>query len=189
METLLTDINKRFTELETKNDELTSENVTLKVSLGEQENHSQRKNIRVVGIPEGTEGCNLTEFMASFLQGVLGRETFDRKTTARSPSQSNASPPILPPNLWFSRERGQLNYNGKRIHIFTDYSADLARRQTAYKDAKAHLHKAGVRFGLIHPAKLRITFQGANYTFEDPQSAITFVRDNIHSTAAQNPDP
>ena len=49
METPLTNIDKRLTKLETKNDKLTSENVKLKVSLDEQENRSQRQIIRVVG--------------------------------------------------------------------------------------------------------------------------------------------
>ena len=85
METPLTDIDNWLTELETKNDELTSENVKLKVSLDEQETRSRRQNIRVVGITEGTEGRNPTKFMASFLQDVLGRETFDRPTVIDIP--------------------------------------------------------------------------------------------------------
>lgn len=51
--------------------------------------------------------------------------------------------------LHASRERGQLSYKGK---------ATLARRGAEFKDVKAQLYQAGVKFGLIHPAKLRITF-------------------------------
>lgn len=155
--------------METKNYELTSENVKLKVSLDEQVNRSRRKNIRVVGITEGTEGRNPTEFMASFLQDVFGGEMSDRppvidrgphsssKTTAWTPSQSNAGPPTLLPD----QRENSLDVPRKRtmeLQWQVDYSADLARCRAAYKDVKAHFHKAGVRFGLIHPAKLRFTF-------------------------------
>lgn len=170
METPLTDIDNWLTELETKNHELTSENVKLKVSLDEQEKRSRRQNIRVVGITEGTEGRNPTEFMATFLLDVLGGETFDQppvidrahRTLAVKPQPGHPPRAMLVRLHYFQtkdkilciyRERGQLNYNGKRIHIFPDYSADLAKRRAAYKDVKAHLHKAGVRFGLIHPDK------------------------------------
>ena len=178
----------------------------VKGCLDEQENRSGRQNIRAVGITEGTEGHNPTEFMATFLQDVLGGETFDRPPVidrahhplAVKPQPGCPSRAMLVRLHYFqtkekiirtSRKRGQLNYNGKQIHFFPDYSADLGRRRAAYKDVKAHLHKVGVRFGLIHPAKLRITFQGASHTLKMPQSALTFYRDNIHSTAAQNPEP
>ena len=81
--------------------------------------------------------------------------------------------------LCASREREQLVYNGKRIHIFPDYSAALARRRAEFKDAKAQLRQAGVKFGLLHPAKLRITFQGATHTFDSPDVALLFLHTTI----------
>ena len=81
-----------------------------------------------------------------------------------------------------SRERGQLSYKGKRIHIFPDYSATLARRRAEFKDVKAQLYQAGVKFGLIHPAKLRITFQGSAHTFDTPDAGLQFFRTTIQPT-------
>ncbi|KAG7261962.1 hypothetical protein CRUP_038180 [Coryphaenoides rupestris] len=81
-----------------------------------------------------------------------------------------------------SRERGQLSYKGRKIHIFPDYSAALARRRAEFRDVKAQLHQAGVKFGLVHPAKLRLTFQGTVHTFENPDAALLFFQKTIQPT-------
>lgn len=86
-----------------------------------------------------------------------------------------------------SREHEQLVYNGKRIHIFPDYSAALARRRAEFKEVKAQLRQAGVKFGLFHPTKLRITFQGATHTFDSPDAALLFLRTTIQP-ATDRPD-
>ncbi|KAJ8416268.1 hypothetical protein AAFF_G00382900 [Aldrovandia affinis] len=184
-------VTDRLAELEAQCASLAADNVMLKVAVDDSENCFRRQNIRVIGIPEGEEGTNPTAFMGSFLKEVLGEETFTDQPVIDRAHRTLATkpPPGKPPRamlvrlhyyqtremiLRASRERGQLSYKGKKIHIFPDYSAALARRRVEFKDVKAQLHQAGVKFGLVYPAKVRLTFQGTVHTFNNPDAALLF---------------
>ncbi|KAJ4926386.1 hypothetical protein JOQ06_008560, partial [Pogonophryne albipinna] len=54
--------------------------------------------------------------------------------------------------------KGKLVLGGTHIFIFPDYSADLDKCRAAYNEVKAVPRKADVRYGLLYPAGLRITF-------------------------------
>lgn len=160
---LLTD--KQLTELETKNNQLTSENVKLKVSLDEQENRSRRRNIRVVGITEGTEGRNPTEFMATFLQDVLSGETFDRPPIIDMAHRPLAvkPQPCHPPRAMLVR-----------LHYFQtkENSSDLPRKWTTelQRQADPHLPRLLCRSGKTQNCIQRCEIppsQGSSQTWPD----------------------
>lgn len=89
--------------------------------------------------------------------------------------------------LCASCERGQLSYRGKRIHIFPDYSASLSRRRAEFKEVKGQPYQANMKFGLVHPAKLWITFQGTVHTFNNPDAALLFFHTSSQPTV-EGPD-
>ena len=197
LQTTMTVHANKITALETSH--IAADNAKLKATVDDQENHSRRQNIRVIGLPEGEEGANPIAFIGSFLKEIMGEKTFANTPVIDSAHRTSAAKPLPgePPRamlvrlhyyqtkeliLRTSRERGQLSYKGKRIHIFPDYSATLARRRAEFKDVKAQLYQAGVKFGLIHPAKLRITFQGSAHTFDTPDAALQFFRTTIQPT-------
>ncbi|KAJ8383485.1 hypothetical protein AAFF_G00220020 [Aldrovandia affinis] len=193
LETSQNEVTDRLAELEAQCASLAADNVMLKAAVDDQENRSRRQNIRVIGIPEGEEGTNPTDFMGSFLKEVLGKETFADQPVIDRAHRTLATkpPPGKPPRamlvrlhyyqtremiLRASRERGHLSHKGKKNHIFPDFSAALARRRAEFRDVKAQLHQAGVKFGLVYPAKLRLTFQGTVHTFNNPGQCFSFSR-------------
>ncbi|KAJ8397388.1 hypothetical protein AAFF_G00439370 [Aldrovandia affinis] len=67
--------------------------------------------------------------------------------------------------------------------IFPDFSAELNKRRAEYVEVKKLLReKEGVRYGLVYPARLRVSFQGQEKMFDTPQAGIT----NIKRTRLQN---
>ncbi len=53
----------------------------------------------------------------------------------------------------------------------------MARAQSTFNDVKKLLRgRDGVRYGIFHPAKLRITYNGNEKEFCDPVEAMAFVK-------------
>lgn len=69
---------------------------------------------------------------------------------------------------------GNLKFQGKKIHIYPDFSADLLKKRAAFKDVKIRLREAGVKHGILHPCKLIITHQKTTVTFTDAKEAMTY---------------
>ena len=79
METGLTDHSDRITQIECDVSGLQSnlesviqENVALKAKLEDLESRSKRQNLRVLGLPENTEGKDPRDFMAKMFHTLLG---------------------------------------------------------------------------------------------------------------------
>jgi len=49
-----------------------------------------------------------------------------------------------------------------------------AKKRAAFNDIKQELYRKGVRFGLLHPARLRVTFEGETVYFDTPEAARAF---------------
>ncbi|KAL6481144.1 hypothetical protein MHYP_G00092240 [Metynnis hypsauchen] len=73
-------------------------------------------------------------------------------------------------------EKGQLQFQGNRIHIYPDFSADVARRRAAFTAIKPKLREAGIEYGLLFPARLRINHNGVKHVFESPQQVTVFLQ-------------
>ena len=59
-----------------------------------------------------------------------------------------------------------LMYQGQRIQIFRDLPPEVVRRRAAFTPARKILRdKPKVRFGLLYPAKLRVTHNGSERLF------------------------
>lgn len=78
-------------------------------------------------------------------------------------------------------EASPLIYNGRRISVFLDFTAAVAKKRTAFTKVKKELHSCpGVKFGLFYPAILRITLpNGQVQRFEDPSLAMDFVEKKL----------
>ncbi|KAL6481163.1 hypothetical protein MHYP_G00092430 [Metynnis hypsauchen] len=73
-------------------------------------------------------------------------------------------------------EKGQLQFQGNRIHIYPDFSADVARRRAAFTAVKPKLREASIEYGLLFPARLRINHNGVKHVFESPQQVTVFLQ-------------
>lgn len=107
------------------------------------ENYTRRQNIRILGIPEDTEGPGPSEFITRLLTDVLGEDSFEKPPLVDRAHRSLAPKPTGGDNrprpfsvkfhhfqtkeliLCLARQKGPFSYNGSRFHIFPDYSPDV----------------------------------------------------------------
>lgn len=193
VEESLTDVDGRVTALESTCSALSKDNEKLRIKLDDLENRSRRNNIRVIGIPEGSEGSHPSAFIEALVLEVFGEQSFSKKPEVDRAHRSLAPPPkanqaprpfivrmhhyqMRELILRLAREKGQVLYKGLRIHFYPDVSADVAKRRAAFNQVKAELRGAGIEFGLLFPARLRINHDGTKTFFDSPQRALEFVR-------------
>ncbi|MGH0155535.1 UNVERIFIED_CONTAM: hypothetical protein FKN15_029255 [Acipenser sinensis] len=74
-----------------------------------------------------------------------------------------------------ANEGGPTKYHSKIIVIFPDLSADLA----SFNGIKSHLRSDGIKYGLLYPARLTITTNGATYFFATPEEASLYLKSHI----------
>lgn len=203
IETALNDSDGRLIAVEKLCNTLQTENTSLKLKLDDLENRSRRQNLRIIGIPEGSEGQSPVAFafMSSFFTELFGNGAFkrpleiDRAHRVGQRSQQNTFPRHMLVRLHhyqtkelilkLSRELGSLEFNGAIVRIFPDMSTEVARRRAEFKDVKAALRNAGITYGMLHPARLRIDFQGQRQIFHTPLAAMDFVSSVIKTTASK----
>ncbi|ROL45337.1 LINE-1 type transposase domain-containing protein 1 [Anabarilius grahami] len=75
-----------------------------------------------------------------------------------------------------SRELQRIKLHNMTISVFPDYTAKTARARAAFIEVRRQLRDIeGVRFGILHPAKLRITYEGVQRDFTSPAEAKAFI--------------
>uniref|UniRef100_A0A8C2ETJ3 L1 transposable element RRM domain-containing protein n=1 Tax=Cyprinus carpio TaxID=7962 RepID=A0A8C2ETJ3_CYPCA len=134
---------------------------------------------------------NPTRFIAGLLHEVLGGPnglekppTLDRAHRAVcKPTEGGRPRPFIICVHYYhekeqiqrlAREKGRLEYRGKQIFIFPDYSADLNKRCAAFNEVKKMFREKGVRYRLFYPAKLQVSFNGETKMFDSPTAAKDF---------------
>lgn len=180
-------LKSKVTDLETKMKVLTEKNEDL-------ENRSRRSNIRLIGLPENTEGKDAETFLERWLPDVLGAEIFPSpvriERAHRIPSGSvKSTSPASPPRplilkflnfrdkvrvMKAAQEKGKVMHENRQVKFFSDFSAEVQRQRKAYDSVKQILRSQGIQYGLQFPAKLRITHGGKNIIFPD-SSGCTHV--------------
>lgn len=69
-----------------------------------------------------------------------------------------------------------LTYRGQRIEIFRDFPPTVVKRRAAFTPVRKLLwDQPGVKFGLLYPAKLRVSHNGMEATFSDPEEALLYA--------------
>lgn len=196
VEAAVTNIDTRLNAMETNYANLLAMNEKMQAKIDDLENRSRRDNLRVVGIPEGVEKGNPTEFMSNFFFEVLGPlglesppslERAHRAAGAKPGADERPRAMILKVHrfqvkeriLRLARQQDKLIFHGSRVHIFPDFSVDIMKRRASYNTVKNQLRAAGVRYGLLYPARLRVSFNGTDQVFLTPQAAENFFSNVI----------
>uniref|UniRef100_A0AAV2KQQ8 Uncharacterized protein n=1 Tax=Knipowitschia caucasica TaxID=637954 RepID=A0AAV2KQQ8_KNICA len=171
--------------------EVMMETMRTDIKCEDWEGRSRLNNIRVVGVPEGSEDSRPTVFVAKLLQGLLGLDVepvLDRAHRTLRPKPKDGELPrpfVVRVNMFQQRcvilqkagSSGPLFYKGKRVSIFPDFTTSVAKKRAAFAKVKKELHSCpGVKFGLFYPARLHITPpSGQTHKFEDLTLAMDFV--------------
>lgn len=188
---------ERLTSVETTIKSLQTQNQELLDRIDDMENRSRRSNLRMVNIPEGSEnGKDPVKFISELLMECTGPELFTEppelerahRSLARRPDEGKPARPFIVRFLRFQQKEAALRwsrnhevkYKGPALRFYPDLSPALARKRAAYNDVKRALYQKGVRFRLVHPARLVVSFEEQTLTFESPEDAQDFYNRRIN---------
>ena len=202
----LSDNTKRITETESRisaaeDNAATTENRLKKLeqtvkTLSQQaeaaDNQSRRHSVCITGLKEKAEGNEPVRFFETWLPTLLNIEengTINIDACRRAAAAGDNPGKIRPVIIKFktirdaqkiisaARAKGELNYEGNKLHIRPDisYQTRLARR--GYNAVCDQLIKKGIRFKMLFPSRLTITFNGEDHSFKTPQEAQDFLKD------------
>lgn len=159
----------------------------LKFKVTYMESYSRRNNLLIVGLKEGLESGDWTKELESILRYILDRSDSDpapeieRHHRSLRPRPSPTDPPrpyIIRLLRWTDRQlilraaaKKQLVWDGRPFHVFQDFPADIQHKRAEYSDIKKKLRDAGIRYGLLFPAKLMVTVKGQKYIYTSPTEA------------------
>ncbi|RXN10941.1 LINE-1 type transposase domain-containing 1 [Labeo rohita] len=176
---------------------LQTQNASLLDRIGDLENRSRRANLRIVNVPEGSEnGKDPVTFVAELLLEMTGTEVFDNppilERAHQSPGQKPADgrkprPFVVCFHRFQEKERllrwarqHEMKYKGNLVRIYQDLSATLSRKRSSYNGIKQSLYQKGIRFQLLYPARLRVTFNEETLVFNTPEEAKQFYDQRIN---------
>lgn len=121
------------------------------------ENRLRRKNLRVLGLPEGCKGNNPIKFMEDWLKEKFGKDSFSdsfsieraHRVASRTPSPGGHPRPFIFKLLCFrdkvtvlqkAKELKNIQHNGVRISIFPDFSPELQRQRAKLESANGNFN-------------------------------------------------
>lgn len=174
--------------------ELKKEVVSLAAKAEDLEARSRRCNLRIFGVKEGREaGVSVSTFVAKLLQKVMGLDeppVIDRAHRTLQQAPGDGQPPrafVVKCHYYQEKESilqkavtspKLVSENGDTISVFPDYTQNVAQQRAAFGQVRQLLRQCeGVKYGLLYPAKLRITTRdGQQKSFTDPEKAVTVVR-------------
>ncbi|RXN14940.1 LINE-1 type transposase domain-containing 1 [Labeo rohita] len=174
---------------------LQTQNASLLDCIEDLENRSQRANLRIVNVPEGSKnGKDPVKFVAELLLEMTVTEVFDNPSTLerahRSPGQKPADGrkphPFVVCFHRFPKKRVATEM-GKtaRDEIQGESRQNLprstmSRKRSSYNSIKQSLYQKGIRFQLLYPARLRVTFNEETLVFNTPEEAKQFYDQRIN---------
>lgn len=181
MEHALSECSDDIAELKTTIKSLTANVAMLENKCEDLESRS-RNNIRIVGVPEGPDTCT-TAAVAALLKEAFG---LVKETLQPKPKPGDRPRAIVCRFHYHSdcvdilrraRELRQIKVRDLIISIFPDHTAKIAWARAAFNEVRRQLRDIdGVRYGLIHPARLRITYNGVQKDFVSAEEAIVYVK-------------
>lgn len=168
-----------------------SELCDLREQLDDQENRARRKNLRLLGFPEGVEGKDTVAFIQEWLPKILDLEgeTFEVERAHRSlqqrPADGARPRAIVIRLLRFSdtvkiteaaRKKSSLQYGNSTIMIFRDMSTALYNKRKAFAPLKRKLKEKSITFRLLHPTTFSMDLEEGRRTFTTPQAAENYLK-------------
>ncbi|KAK7918793.1 hypothetical protein WMY93_010077 [Mugilogobius chulae] len=168
------------------------------------EGRQRRCNIRILGVKEQFEaGSRPVTSVAKLLQEVLALDTtptLDRAHRGLQPIPMRGQRPrpfIVKFHYYqeklevlrLAAKKGPLSYNGDTVLIFPDLPSTVAKRRGTFRGVKDLLRKCpDVKFGMLYPARLRITSSLGEKIFTDPEAAKDYVVKHLVGGVQQDDD-
>lgn len=158
----VSDHDTRLQSMETAINKLQKENAFLRAKTNDLEGRSRGNNVKFVGIPQGEEKGNLTEFVSALIPKLLGETHFpkpvivDRAHRSQQPKPvEGASGPSARPCTIIARvhhyqekekiirlaRQQSLKYGAHKVFIFPDYTAEVMEQRRGFREAMAALRE------------------------------------------------
>ena len=159
------------------------------------ENRLRRNNVRMIGLPERSEGPNTIAFMEGWLKEIFGPATFSsffsieraHRVPFKPPQEGERPRPLLFKFFYYgdkvtllqkARGMGDIMYNGARISFCPNFSPDLQKRRAEFMPIKRTLQQHKVVYALQYPARLRVTALGRTFFFNSPAEGTKWLEAN-----------
>lgn len=156
------------------------------------ENRNRRNNLRIVGLPEGTEGAEPTSFTEKLLRELLPQAVFSDVFVVERAHRMPATrgPPGAPPRTFIlkllnfrdrdlvlreSRKIEQLRYEGAKLMIFPDFSIDTQKQRRSFDQVKMNLRNKKIKYSMLFPARLRVQDGERVRFFTSPEEASQWL--------------
>lgn len=177
--------------LQTKVEHLSEELVKLENKCEDLDSRARHQNIQIIGVPEDDPASSSTASVSKLLMEAftLEKESLvDRAHRALMPKPKPGDRPhVIVTKLHYytdcadilrkARELQRIKLRNMTISVFPYHTTKTARARAAFNDVRRQLRDIeGVRFGLLHQARLRITYGGVQRDFSSPEEAKTFIR-------------
>lgn len=197
-ETRISSAEDQISDLDAKATSSQRDVLALTKTVEAMESRQRRLNLRLVGLPEGTErGRDLALFLAEWLPKVLGSENFQdplfvdeafRLPLSTRIAGRRTPPPrtILIKFRWLTdkdrvmtaaREKKPLQFEGNRLMFFPDLPPEVQQQRRKFGGVKADLHNLGIEFGMQYPAKMKIYLDGGEtLTFLTPAEVQDYIK-------------
>lgn len=165
--------------------------LSLSAKTEDQENRSRRNNLRLINLPEGAEGRVAAAFLESWLPEVFGADSFpypvfvERAHRLQGRQDRNIPRALIMRFLNFkdkerviraARAKGKVMFKEQEVKFFQDVSRETHIKRKRFDEVKQQLKALNVQYGILHPARLRVTHAGRSQIFDTPEDAAAFVR-------------
>lgn len=155
------------------------------------EGRSRRNNIRVWGVPEGTEKDSTPEFIERLIREELKLDEDAslqiqraHRALAQRPAPDKNPRAIIVNFLQYQTKEDilkkawqtKIEIGGKRVTFDHDYPAEVAAKRRSYAGLKRVLKGEGIRFQSPLTA-LRVHWQGGVQTYGSPQEAARAMKE------------
>ncbi|KAL1268574.1 hypothetical protein QQF64_033937 [Cirrhinus molitorella] len=189
MEQSLSSCSDDVTVIQEKVDFLSTEVKRLEDKCEDLEARSRRNNIRIVGVPEDT--LVTTSVVSKLLRDALHLDKdiiVDRSHRTLQPKpKPNERPRAIVAKLHYHsdcveilRQARQLRHfkvGDMSVSFFPDLTSKVARARAAFGNVRRQLQGIpGIKFGFLHPARLRVTYDGLEKQFNRPDEAEAYVK-------------
>ncbi|KAJ1114710.1 hypothetical protein NDU88_002941 [Pleurodeles waltl] len=146
---------------------------------------AQQNNVRIIGLPEGKEGRNPTQYVEDWLKTIAKARLSNYFTIERAhriPSgktQPGASPRPLIARvlnhrdrdtiLQVAREAEPVIVDNTRVSLYPYYTLAVQRRRASFQAVKKRLKAEGLPYALLFLARLRVTYNQKAHFFDTPE--------------------
>lgn len=183
----VTMLRKKVKNLEGKNKDLEEKVLDL-------EARSRRSNVRLVNLPEGAEGEDTCGFLENWipealeLQQLRGKITVERahRLGPRRQHKTDSAPRTLIMKflnykdkeavIKAARAKKQVLYNNHPVRFYQDVTAEMHKKLKEFEEARRQLRSLGLRYGMIPPARLIVTYNERSHIFNGADEAERFIK-------------